>query len=174
MSELYKNWKLYFTLISCFIIIVSYSGCFTDKSDSDDAWGAEGELSLTLSLDKHKMKFNETISANCTVTNVGKTKLRFLDYIWPNLILRDSNNSTPAWVGPVYDIGEPDENDLITLKPGESYFRIRRINIGYWALEKNETYRVTASYISHDWKELGKPYWRGKLVSNEETFFVKG
>jgi hypothetical protein len=118
------------------------------------------------------MTLNQTIIANCTITNVGEEKLRFLDYSWPGLLLLDRNGTRPVWVGPIKDIREPNDSDFVILNPGESISKTRGINKYYYLLNLNETYNVTASYSSHNWKKLTKSYWQGKVVSNEETFFV--
>lgn len=158
------------------ILIIILSGCIfiskKSESDNDQKWGEEGDLSLTISLDKTSMRLDEEISVNVTLRNIGTTKLRVIDFMMLTLHLKDSNNTKPSWVGPIKDMDMPDNDDLITLSPGELFFKTRSINTHYWDLKPNKTYTVSAHYYISDYEDITVPYWKGDLWSNEEIFEV--
>jgi hypothetical protein len=136
-------------------------------------WGREGDPELTIALDAETMPLDGSITCIYTITNAGDSDLRVLPPSPFSLALVDSNNTSVQWVGPVYAPPPPYTNDdLITLKAGESRSWDVIISGSRWDLRANETYKVVARYKSREEGRVTLPYWRGELTSNEVRFSV--
>jgi hypothetical protein len=138
------------------------------------SWGADGELTLTISLDKTSMDIDGSINVTYTLKNTGDTDLRVLWglTIYP-IEVYDSNGSRARWTGPVYERGPPPTNeDLIVLSSGSSKSRNLRISENYLELHQNDTYRVVGYFYGGSESSITLPHWTGRIQSNEVFFDI--
>ncbi len=160
---------LLFIVIVFAIAILIYQFAFGPMS-----WGREGELELAISLANDTMPLDGSIKCSYVLANTGDSDLRILRPYLPSLVLFDSNNTTVRWVGPVAEPPPPDTNDdLVTIRAGESWSVEVVISASWWDLRANETYRVVATYRSREESRVTLPYWEGELSSNEVYFTVE-
>jgi hypothetical protein len=132
-------------------------------------YGGEGNLEVTVSLEKSKMSINETIHATITVKNVDDHPIRVMGLersIW--VFLKYSNGSVVEYTGPLIDMAPPINFELVMLKPGESVSRNESISCLEWNLKNNSTHMV---YANLHWSEkisflLNLPHWQGNIVSD--------
>jgi len=142
-----------------------FSGCVEDN-ESD--WGENGDLSITLTIEKEMMTIDETNNLTETIKNIGGSKLRIVIPFMSKIKMFDSNNMSVNWTGPEDDPpASPTNKNLEVLESGEMIEYIRQINLRNWDLKRNNTYRIVSHYFVGDYQDITLPYWKGELRSNE-------
>ncbi len=137
-------------------------------------WGGNGELDLTITLDAASMPLGGSIGCQYTLTNMGTTSIRILPprpivlYIY----MVGSGNATVPYTGPVSEPKRYMNDDLVTLRPDESWRGVRTIDAGDWALVTDETYTVSTFYSIGEELQVWLPHWQGYIRSNEVQFTV--
>jgi hypothetical protein len=129
-------------------------------------WGGDGELAMTLTLDSSTMPLNGSIMCHYKLTNVGSSSVRILPPFWGGLRIVDSNGSAVEYHGPEADRRPYQNEDLVTLRAGESWSQNLGIDESLWAITANGTYRVSAVYTVGEESEVWLPYWQGEVWSD--------
>lgn len=155
-------------LLVQFVLIPMYSG---------QSWGAEGDLTLSLTADRASMDLDGSLNLTYTLRNVGDTDVRL---IYPTFHRCFSNVGIFNRTGQhVYGPPCPDhmpplmkDDDLHVLRSGEMVsFKVVITNDSYH-MEKGETYHAFARYYSGDHERITLPYWKGELGSEKVYFDV--
>jgi len=148
-------------------------------------WGADGALTLTISLDRTSMSVNETLNVTLTLTNTGGTRLRYYDgFFTPSLSITDSENKGVKWYGPSYcpprtPTDEEFNKGLNVMEPGavRSFGEPIRAAFNYsghgWALDTGETFSVQGHYYAQGGRRYPVlPHWSGQVDSAQVQFSV--
>ena len=135
-------------------------------------WGGDGELELTLTLDSSTMPLNGSITCHYILRNVGSSSVRILPPFWGGLRIVDSNGSAVEYHGPAADRRPYMNEDLVTLRAGESWSQNLGIDESLWAITANGTFRVSAVYTVGEESEVWLPYWQGSISSRAVEFTV--
>ena len=113
--------KLIGIILVLTLVAIAFAGCTGEDEEEDDDWGEEGELKLTITIERTEMSLNETIGLEYNITNIGDTDLRVLYPIGPQIEIFDSFNNSVQWVGAVIPTPpSPTNDDLEILEKGES------------------------------------------------------
>ena len=134
-------------------------------------WG-EGDLSISIELDKEEYEINDTIHIKFTYKNVGNTNLRILHWVGPGITIYNSNQSIVRCLLPEKKSASPTNDDLIVIRVGESKTYDYRIDKYSWDLKENDTYKIVANYKRVEYETISLPYWKGEITSNEEYFEI--
>ena len=135
-------------------------------------WGENGELDLTIALDAPSMPPNGSIGCRYTLTNVGDTDLRILPPWDLVLSIIGPDNRTLQYTGAVPMLRPYEDDDLVTLRPGQSWHMDLTISASNWDLRANETYGVRAVYEMGEQSSVRLPYWQGEVWSDTVPFSV--
>jgi hypothetical protein len=166
-----KKLIIIITIILAIIIlssIVIYAALFS--------WGEEGDLILTISIDKKEFQINDTVLITVSLDNIGDTKMRVLNidsYFKP--IITDKNG-TIIWMFTIeeFDRGPLNNADLRILNSGSSISKDYYIDIHPDFFDEGSNYNLYAEYFA-DLSDDGRiflPYWKGSLESNVINFTV--
>ena len=127
-------------------------------------------MSLYVQLENEEFRINGSCELNYTLTNSGNSVLRVFFPFWyvpSNMIIiyndqHDIIRTRMEWEPPP----EPNGDDLVTLKPGESVSRSIMLSNELYFFETNTTYNIMGKYIVMEMESIHLPYWRGELFSD--------
>lgn len=150
------------------IFLVSCAGCISDKASETQV----GELSFTLVPYRTTVTEGEPFNIELVLTNTGNKSVnlwKLMEQISYDIIFVDSNGSYVPYVCGVIQRESLMDDSLVELKPGES-LKVNQ-DSSCWALLQGE-YTLYAEYHTSDGEDITKPYWIGKISSNNVSIFV--
>jgi len=142
---------------------------------------AKGGANVTLSVDKMSFAENESVTVNVTISNSTKGALRLLKWYTPfedveePLFQITRDGKSVEYIGRHYKRPQPQDNDFIILKSGESFTRTIDL-ANFYDLSVSGTYVVSYNV------EKINAYQNGRssvaqvenLKSNDVRLFVEG
>lgn len=151
------------------IFLVSCAGCISDKAPGNQT----EELSFTLVPNRTTVTEGEPFNIELVLTNTGNTSVnvwKLMEQISYDITFVDSNGSYVPYVCGVFERLLLTNDDLVELKPGES-LKVNQ-DSSCWTLPQGE-YTLYADYHTSDGEDITKPYWVGKISSNNVSIFVE-
>jgi peptidyl-Lys metalloendopeptidase len=142
---------------------------------------AKGGANVTLSVDKTAFAENENVTVSVTISNPSKGALRLLRWYTPFEDVEESlfeitRDGVPVeYIGAHYKRPQPEDNDFIVLKSGESF--TRSINLAdYYDLSVSGSYTINYNVKSPGLYPAEKAANRqiDSLKSNDVSIFVEG
>lgn len=152
-----------------FIFLVSCAGCISDKAPETQT----EELSFTLVPDRTTVTVGEPFNIELVLTNMGDTSVnvwKLMEQISYDITFVDSNGSHVPYICGVIQRELLMDDSLVELKPGES-LKINQ-DSSCWALPQGE-YTLCAEYHTSDGEDITKPYWIGKIGSNNVSILIE-
>lgn len=150
------------------IFLVSCAGCISDKAPETQT----EKLNLTLLTDRTTVTEGEPFNIELVLTNTGNTSVnvwKLMEQISYDITFVDSNGSYVPYVCGVIQRELLMDDSLVELKPGES-LKVNQ-DSSCWALPQGE-YTLYAEYHTSDGEDITKPYWIGKISSNNVSISV--
>lgn len=157
-----------FILFSCFLL-AGAAGCIGDREPVSQ----EGELNFNVFPEKIRVAEGEIFEIELFLANTGDTPVNVWEMeeqVSYDIFFLDSNGSyVPYECGVIERVQLTDES-LVELQPGEFLQAWR--DSSCWTLPPGE-YTLFAEYHTAAGESITKPYWIGRLRSNNGSIFVE-
>ncbi len=165
------------------VVGVSLLGACGAPADSAEELAAEqqataGEVEVSLSVEKTSLSAREDVAVKVTVTNTSSQPVRLLEWYLPGEGLKEglfevTRNGEPVeYLGPHVKRAAPQEQDYVTLAPGESLTGFAPIS-GMYDLSESGSYtvRYAVEPLSQRHAVITKA---AQLDSNLVTLWIEG
>lgn len=133
----------------------------------------EGKLNLTVITKNTTVLKNENFDIHLILTNTGEKTINvweMAEQISYDIYFYDSNDTKVSYSGGVIMRVPLTNENLVTLRPEQSINAT--FNSKYWNLKKGK-YTLNAVYHTSKGESITKPYWVGKVQSNNVTIIVQ-
>ncbi len=154
-------------VILCFI--VGAGGCIGDREPVSQ----EGELNFNVMPEKIRVAEGEIFEIELFLANTGDTPVNvweMKEQVSYDIFFLDSNGSYVPYECGVIERVQLTDEALVELQPGEFLQAWR--DSSCWTLPPGE-YTLFAEYHTSAGESITKPYWIGRLRSNNGSIFVE-
>lgn len=137
-------------------------------------YSQSGELNFTVTPEKTRIQEGDMFQINLTLTNIGENSInvwKMYEQTSYNIFFFNSDGSIVSYEGGVNSRELLTDKDLVELKPGESLNST--LDSTYWNLTKGEHILNAVYDTTSPDEDFNKPYWIGRVNSNNVTIFVE-